>query len=297
VDLRKPRELLSRLETTFRQIFTDRPKQLTDPSPSWMGYSVGKWEGDNLGVDFVEERIRICLSTTASKPKKTRPTNRAKRQSNRPASSRLNRAGAHVVVRAGKPLHRLQGVEQVLPRQWRAIIDPASSDLARPQPSDRMSQQLARSAKKADRVRQLRVMLEGSLIRPLGVNREHKRLPERLKYMESQTTNLCSRRLGDPQQFLAKRHLLSRQGFKPDQKVEGQAAPPEPQVCQKCRGPDSMPTVFGRRILVCYDDDSPAGVAQLVEHLICNQRVGGSIPSASSKLSRHMENPLTLACL
>jgi hypothetical protein len=25
-----------------------------------------------------------------------------------------------------------------------------------------------------------------------------------------------------------------------------------------------------------------AGVAQLVEHLICNQRVGGSIPSASS---------------
>ena len=26
---------------------------------------------------------------------------------------------------------------------------------------------------------------------------------------------------------------------------------------------------------------SRAGVAQLVEHLICNQRVGGSIPSAS----------------
>ena len=27
-----------------------------------------------------------------------------------------------------------------------------------------------------------------------------------------------------------------------------------------------------------------AGVAQLVEHLICNQRVGGSIPSASSTI-------------
>jgi hypothetical protein len=27
---------------------------------------------------------------------------------------------------------------------------------------------------------------------------------------------------------------------------------------------------------------SRAGVAQLVEHLICNQRVGGSNPSASS---------------
>src|SRR5579871_338870 len=29
-----------------------------------------------------------------------------------------------------------------------------------------------------------------------------------------------------------------------------------------------------------------AGVAQLVEHLICNQRVGGSSPSASSTLSQ-----------
>ena len=29
---------------------------------------------------------------------------------------------------------------------------------------------------------------------------------------------------------------------------------------------------------------SNAGVAQLVEHLICNQRVGGSIPSASSTI-------------
>ena len=28
--------------------------------------------------------------------------------------------------------------------------------------------------------------------------------------------------------------------------------------------------------------DKQAGVAQLVEHLICNQRVGGSTPSASS---------------
>ena len=31
---------------------------------------------------------------------------------------------------------------------------------------------------------------------------------------------------------------------------------------------------------------SEAGVAQLVEHLICNQRVGGSIPSASSTKNR-----------
>ena len=31
--------------------------------------------------------------------------------------------------------------------------------------------------------------------------------------------------------------------------------------------------------------DSAAGVAQPVEHLICNQRVGGSNPFASSSLS------------
>src|SRR5712691_812685 len=43
--------MLYEVETTFRQIFTDGRKQLTDPSPSWMGYSVGKWEGDTLAVD------------------------------------------------------------------------------------------------------------------------------------------------------------------------------------------------------------------------------------------------------
>ena len=34
--------------------------------------------------------------------------------------------------------------------------------------------------------------------------------------------------------------------------------------------------------LLSLHGSSSAGVAQLVEHLICNQRVGGSIPSASS---------------
>ena len=43
--------MLYEVETTFRQIFTDGRKQLTDPSRTWMGYSVGKWEGDVLAVD------------------------------------------------------------------------------------------------------------------------------------------------------------------------------------------------------------------------------------------------------
>jgi hypothetical protein len=45
--------MLYEVETTFRQIFVDGRKQLTDPSPSWMGYSVGKWEGDTLVIDTV----------------------------------------------------------------------------------------------------------------------------------------------------------------------------------------------------------------------------------------------------
>jgi len=43
--------MLYEVETTFRQIFTDGRKQLTDPAPSWMGYSVGQWDGDTLVVD------------------------------------------------------------------------------------------------------------------------------------------------------------------------------------------------------------------------------------------------------
>ena len=43
--------MLYEVETTFRQIFVDGRNQLTDPSPSWMGYSVGKWEGDTLVAD------------------------------------------------------------------------------------------------------------------------------------------------------------------------------------------------------------------------------------------------------
>ncbi len=39
--------------TTFRQIFTDGRELPKDPNPTWMGYSVGKWEGDTLVVDTI----------------------------------------------------------------------------------------------------------------------------------------------------------------------------------------------------------------------------------------------------
>ena len=36
---------------TFRQIFTDGRELPKDPQPSWLGYSVGKWDGDTFVVD------------------------------------------------------------------------------------------------------------------------------------------------------------------------------------------------------------------------------------------------------
>ena len=38
-------------QTMFRQIFVDGRKLPADPQPSWMGYSVGRWEGDALVVE------------------------------------------------------------------------------------------------------------------------------------------------------------------------------------------------------------------------------------------------------
>ena len=39
--------------TTFRQIFTDGRPLPKDPQPSWLGYSVGKWDGDTFVVDTI----------------------------------------------------------------------------------------------------------------------------------------------------------------------------------------------------------------------------------------------------
>lgn len=37
--------------TMFRQIFLDGRELPKDPQPAWMGYSVGRWEGDVLIVE------------------------------------------------------------------------------------------------------------------------------------------------------------------------------------------------------------------------------------------------------
>lgn len=43
--------ILYEVLTTYRQIFMDGRPHPIDPNPAWMGYSVGRWEGDTLVVD------------------------------------------------------------------------------------------------------------------------------------------------------------------------------------------------------------------------------------------------------
>ena len=45
--------LLTELNSPARQIYTDGRPLPKDPEPSWMGYSVGKWDGDTLVVDTI----------------------------------------------------------------------------------------------------------------------------------------------------------------------------------------------------------------------------------------------------
>lgn len=42
--------ILYELNSTFRQIFTDGRPLVSDPNPTWNGYSSGQWEGDVLVV-------------------------------------------------------------------------------------------------------------------------------------------------------------------------------------------------------------------------------------------------------
>ena len=43
--------MLLEADGTLRQVYTDGRRHPADPQPLWMGYSVGRWEGDTLVVD------------------------------------------------------------------------------------------------------------------------------------------------------------------------------------------------------------------------------------------------------
>src|SRR5579863_2869565 len=45
--------MLYERDTTFRQVYTDGRQLPEDPQPPWLGYSVGKWDGDTLVVDTI----------------------------------------------------------------------------------------------------------------------------------------------------------------------------------------------------------------------------------------------------
>ena len=45
--------ILYESQTLFRQIFLDGRAHPKDPEPSWLGYSIGKWDGDALVVETV----------------------------------------------------------------------------------------------------------------------------------------------------------------------------------------------------------------------------------------------------
>jgi hypothetical protein len=53
-------------DMTYRQIFLDGRELPNNPNPAWMGYSVGRWEGDTLVVEHRLQRpylARRWLST------------------------------------------------------------------------------------------------------------------------------------------------------------------------------------------------------------------------------------------
>jgi hypothetical protein len=53
--------LLHESRTIYRQIFTDGRPLPKDPQPTWMGYSVGKWDKDTLVVETIKQNGKTWL--------------------------------------------------------------------------------------------------------------------------------------------------------------------------------------------------------------------------------------------
>jgi hypothetical protein len=54
--------------STFRQVFLDGHPLPKDPQPTWLGYSVGRWEGDTLVVDTAGFNGRSWVDTAKGHP-------------------------------------------------------------------------------------------------------------------------------------------------------------------------------------------------------------------------------------
>lgn len=57
--------MLYERDTTYRQVYTDGRKLPPDPQPSYLGYSVGKWDGASLVVETVGFNDRGWLDARA----------------------------------------------------------------------------------------------------------------------------------------------------------------------------------------------------------------------------------------
>jgi len=70
--IQNPRLIVVLYETTassaFRQIFTDGRALPKDPQPTWLGYSVGTWEGNVLKVDTIGFNDRGWIDTGMGHP-------------------------------------------------------------------------------------------------------------------------------------------------------------------------------------------------------------------------------------
>jgi hypothetical protein len=54
--------VLYEYQNMYRQIFTDGRKLPVDPNPTWMGYSIGHWDGDTLVVESTGFNGKAWLS-------------------------------------------------------------------------------------------------------------------------------------------------------------------------------------------------------------------------------------------
>lgn len=66
-------------DLTYRQIFLDGRALESDPNPSWMGYSVGRWEGDTLVVESNGFNDRTWLDNAHPHTEAMRITERYRR--------------------------------------------------------------------------------------------------------------------------------------------------------------------------------------------------------------------------
>jgi hypothetical protein len=58
--------MLSEVNASYRQVFTDSRPLPEDPTPSWQGYSTAKWEGDTLVVDSIGFRDGLWIDWQGS---------------------------------------------------------------------------------------------------------------------------------------------------------------------------------------------------------------------------------------